>query len=44
MARKGRGVDFYNKDAIGTTSPRTYVNVPFYLSTKGYGLFLNRCV
>ena len=41
VARKGRGVDFYNKDAIGTTSPRTYVNVPFYLSTKGYGLFLN---
>ena len=41
VARKGRSVDFWNKDAIGTTSPRTYINVPFYLSTKGYGLFLN---
>lgn len=41
VARKGRAVDFWNKDAIGTTSPRSYVNVPFYLSTKGYGLFLN---
>ena len=41
VARKGRAVDFYNKDAIGTTSPRSYVNVPFYLSTRGYGLFLN---
>lgn len=41
VARKGRQVDFHNKDAIGTTSPRTYVNIPFFLSTKGYGLFLN---
>ena len=37
----GRPVDFWNKDAIGTTSPRSYVNVPFFLSTRGYGLFLN---
>lgn len=41
VVRNGRTVDFYNKDAIGTTSRRTYVNIPFYLSTKGYGLFLN---
>lgn len=39
--RNGRIVDFHNKDAVGTTSRRTYVNIPFYLSTKGYGLFLN---
>ena len=41
LTRNGRAVDFHNKDAVGTTSPRTYVNIPFYLSTKGYGLFLN---
>ncbi|MCR4578229.1 MAG: hypothetical protein K5784_10035 [Clostridiales bacterium] len=41
LTRNGRQVDFHNKDAVGTTSPRTYVNLPFYLSTKGYGLFLN---
>ena len=41
VCRKGRAVDFYNKDAIGTTSPRTYVNIPFYMSTRKYGLFLN---
>jgi len=41
VTRRGRAVDFRNKDAIGTTSPRTYVNTPFYISTKGYGLFLN---
>ncbi len=41
LPRRGRPVDFWNKDAIGTTSPRSYVNVPFFLSTRGYGLFLN---
>ena len=41
MTRNGRTVDFHNKDAVGTTSRRTYINIPFYLSTKGYGLFLN---
>jgi len=41
IVRNGRIVDFHNKDAVGTTSRRTYVNIPFYLSTKGYGLFLN---
>ena len=41
IVRNGRTVDFHNKDAVGTTSRRTYVNIPFYLSTKGYGLFLN---
>lgn len=41
LIRNGRTVDFYNKDAVGTTSRRSYLNIPFYLSTKGYGLFLN---
>ena len=41
LTRNGRQVDFHNKDAVGTTSLRSYVNIPFYLSTKGYGLFLN---
>lgn len=41
VPRTGKPVDFWNKDAIGTSSPRTYVNVPFLLSTQGYGLFVN---
>lgn len=41
LTRNGRTVDFYNKDAVGTTSRRSYLNIPFYISTKGYGLFLN---
>ncbi len=41
IERTGKETDFWNKDAIGTTSKRTYINIPFYWSTKGYGLFLN---
>ncbi len=41
VVRNGRTVDFVNKDAVGTTCNRTYMNIPFYLSTKNYGLFLN---
>ena len=28
-------------DALGVTSPRSYKNVPFYVSTRGYGVFFN---
>ncbi len=41
VARRGKAVDFWNKDAIGTSNRRTYINVPFLFSTRGYGLFLN---
>lgn len=41
IERTGKDTDFWNKDAVGTTSKRTYINIPFYWSTKGYGLFLN---
>jgi alpha-D-xyloside xylohydrolase len=41
VERTGKLVDFWNKDAIGTSSRRTYINVPFLLSTRGYGLFVN---
>ena len=41
VPRTGKAVDFWNKDAIGACSPRSYVNVPFLFSTQGYGLFVN---
>ncbi len=41
LERRGKAVDFWNKDAIGTSNTRTYINVPFFLTTRGYGLFLN---
>ena len=41
VERKGRPVDFVNHDAIGTSNTRTYINVPFFWSTNGYGCFVN---
>ena len=41
LDRRGKYVDFWNKDAIGTSSPRTYINVPFLMTTRGWGLFVN---
>lgn len=41
VGRRGKVVDFWNKDAIGTSNRRTYINVPFVWSTQGYGVFLN---
>ena len=39
--RRGIKTDFWNKDAFGTSNTRTYINVPFVVSTSGYGIFLN---
>ena len=41
VSRLGRPVDFVNHDAIGTSNTRSYINVPFFLSTAGYGCFVN---
>ena len=41
VARRGRPVDFVNHDAIGTSNTRSYINVPFFWSTNGYGCFVN---
>lgn len=41
VARNGRKTDFVNHDAIGTSNTRTYINVPFFWSTAGYGCFVN---
>ena len=41
VARLGRPVDFVNHDAIGTSNTRSYINVPFFWSTNGYGCFVN---
>jgi len=41
VERRGKDVDFWNKDVIATSNTRSYINVPFLFSTRGYGLFLN---
>ncbi|MFA9557697.1 alpha-xylosidase [Evansella sp. AB-rgal1] len=38
--KNGQVVDTWNKDG-GTSSEQSYKNVPFYLSNRGYGVFVN---
>ena len=40
FVKNGQSVDLVNADG-GTNSEQAYKNIPFYLSTKGYGLFVN---
>ena len=41
LERRGIGTDFWNKDAVSASSPRSYINIPFVWSTRGWGIFLN---
>lgn len=38
--KNGQKVGMWNADG-GTSSEQAYKNVPFYLSSKGYGVFVN---
>lgn len=38
--RNGQTVDIWNEDG-GTSTELSYKNIPFYLSNKGYGIFVN---
>jgi len=40
FVRNGQVVDMWNDDG-GTSSEIAYKNVPFYLSSRGYGVFVN---
>ncbi len=40
VVKNGQAVDMWNADA-GTASEQTYINVPFYLTNRGYGVFVN---
>lgn len=40
FVKNGQVVDIWNKDG-GTASEQTYKNVPFYLTNRGYGVFVN---
>lgn len=40
FVKNGQTVDIWNKDG-GTASEQTYKNVPFYLTNRGYGVFVN---
>jgi alpha-D-xyloside xylohydrolase len=41
FAKNGQVVDIWNRDG-GTGSDQAYKNVPFYLTSRGYGVFVNQ--
>lgn len=40
LVKNGQSIDIWNEDG-GTSSDICYKNVPFYLSNRGYGIFVN---
>jgi len=40
FVKNGQSVDIWNEDG-GTSSELAYKNIPFYLSNRGYGVFVN---
>lgn len=38
--KNGQSVDVYNEDP-GTSSEQAYKNIPFYVTNRGYGVFVN---
>jgi alpha-D-xyloside xylohydrolase len=40
FVKNGQSVDIWNEDG-GTASDIAYKNIPFYISNKGYGVFVN---
>jgi alpha-D-xyloside xylohydrolase len=39
--KKGQEILTWNSDAYGVMTEKAYKNVPFFMSTKGYGIFVN---
>ena len=40
FVKNGQSVDIWNEDG-GTSTEQSYKNIPFYISNKGYGVFVN---
>jgi alpha-D-xyloside xylohydrolase len=40
FVKNGQTIDIWNEDG-GTSSELAYKNIPFYMSSKGYGVFVN---
>ncbi len=40
FVKNGQNIDMWNEDG-GTSSEKSYKNIPFYLSNRGYGIFVN---
>lgn len=40
FVKNGQAIDIWNRDG-GTSSEQAYKNIPFYVTNKGYGVFVN---
>ena len=40
FVKNGQVVDIWNEDG-GTSTEQSYKNIPFYMTNKGYGVFVN---
>ncbi len=40
LVKNGQSIDIWNEDG-GTSTDQSYKNIPFYLSNRGYGIFVN---
>jgi len=40
FVKNGQAVDLWNEDG-GTSSEQAYKNIPFYMTNRGYGIFVN---
>ncbi len=40
FVKNGQSIDIWNEDG-GTSTEQSYKNIPFYISNKGYGVFVN---
>lgn len=40
LVKNGQSVDIWNEDG-GTSTNQSYKNIPFYLTDRGYGVFIN---
>jgi len=40
FVKNGQSIEIFNEDG-GTSTEQAYKNVPFYLSSRGYGVFIN---
>ncbi|MBW1812953.1 MAG: hypothetical protein JRJ39_04545, partial [Deltaproteobacteria bacterium] len=41
LNKVGKTYAFWNFEGVGNTSGRVYKNIPFFMSTRGYGIFVN---
>jgi len=41
LNKVGQTIDLNMMESLGTTTPRAYKNVPFFVSNKGYGVYFN---